>query len=183
MKYFILSLLSMCVTSLMFSEDKNVHDFTVKDIYGKEVQLSDYEGKVLVIVNTASKCGHTKQYADLVKLQQEYAEKGVVVLGFPANNFGKQEPGTNEEILEFCSSNFGVDFPMFSKVSVKGEDKVPLFQYLTAAANPEFTGDIKCNFEKFVVDGEGVLRHRFRSGSKVTDLKFQNALNELLATE
>jgi glutathione peroxidase len=148
--------------SLLFTAPSTVYDFKVKDIEGKNFKLSKYKGKKLLIVNTASKCGYTKQYAELQKLADQYKDK-VVVLGFPANNFNGQEPGTNSEIKEFCSKNFGVTFPLSEKVSVKGLDIAPIFQYLTTQENPDFTGDIKWNFEKFLIDENGKLIHRYRS--------------------
>jgi len=151
-------LLSM---SLMASAD-NVHQFTVTSIDGSPMHLSQYKGKKILIVNTASECGFTKQYAGLQQLAELYADK-VIVIGFPANNFGGQEPGSNAEILGFCQKNFGVTFPLSEKTSVKGEDISPLFQYLTTASNPDFTGEIKWNFEKFLIDEQGNLIHRFRS--------------------
>lgn len=181
MKYFT-GLWIMCVLATgLFAEAQTAHDFKVTSIDGTEVNLSDYKGKTLVIVNTASRCGFTKQYTDLVKLQDDYEDKGVVVLGFPANNFGGQEPGSNAQIREFCTSKFMVDFPMFGKVSVKGEDKVPLFAYLTTADNPDFNGDIRWNFEKFIVDGEGNLRRRFRSTTNPDSKKFRAALEGVLS--
>lgn len=146
---------------------KNVYDFQVKDINGKSVNLSDFKGKKLLIVNTASKCGFTPQYAELEKLSKLYPND-LVVIGFPANNFGGQEPGTNEEIQTFCEKNYGVTFLLSEKVSVKGTDIDPLFQFLTTAENPDFTGEIKWNFEKFLIDEQGNLIHRYRS--KVTPL-------------
>ncbi len=129
----------------------SVYDFTMQTLDGEEKNLSDYKGKVLVIVNTASKCGLTPQYESLEKFYQEYKDQGVVVLGFPANNFLKQEPGTDEEIATFCQKNYGVSFPMFSKISVKGKNTSPLYQYLIAA-----TGDsVKWNFQKYIVDKNG----------------------------
>lgn len=145
-------------------DKKSVHEFSVKDIDGKEVDLSKYKGKALMIVNVASRCGKTPQYANLVALQKTFKKKGLLVLGFPANNYGKQEPGTNDEIKEFCSSKYQVDFPMFAKVSVKGDDQAPLFQYLTKADNPDAKGDIKWNFEKFLIGKDGKLIRRFNSG-------------------
>ncbi len=141
--------LAFAMTS-SFAED-SVHDFVVNDINGKEVKLADYKGKVLLIVNVASKCGKTPQYENLQVLNEKYKGKDFVVLGFPANNFGSQEPGTDAEILEFCTSQYEVEFPMFSKVSVKGDDQAPLFTYLTTAENPDASGDIKWNFEKFLI--------------------------------
>ncbi|TWR29850.1 glutathione peroxidase [Mucilaginibacter pallidiroseus] len=141
---------------------KSIYDFKLKSIDGKAFSLAKYKGKKVLIVNTASKCGFTKQYAELQKLADQYKDK-VVVVGFPANNFGGQEPGSNLEVKEFCSKNFGVTFPLSEKVSVKGDDIDPLFAYLTAAENPDFTGEIKWNFEKFLIDEHGKLIHRYRS--------------------
>jgi glutathione peroxidase len=142
-----------------------VYDFKVKNIEGKDFKLSKYKGKKLLIVNTASKCGYTKQYAELQLLADQYKNK-LVVIGFPANNFAGQEPGTNSEIQEFCKKNFGVTFPLSEKVSVKGLDIAPIFQYLTTQENPDFTGEIKWNFEKFLIDENGKLIHRYRSNVK-----------------
>ena len=144
----------------------SVHDFkNIKSIDGKTINLAKYKGKKILIVNTASKCGHTPQYAELEKLARQYKDK-LVVIGFPANNFGGQEPGENLEIKEFCQKNYGVSFPLAAKVSVKGNDIDPLFKYLTSAENPDFTGEIKWNFEKFLIDENGKLIHRFRSAVK-----------------
>ncbi len=153
-----------------FSEGAKITDHTVKDIDGKEVNLKDYEGKVLLVVNVASKCGLTPQYTDLVKLHEEYKDKGFEVLGFPANNFMGQEPGTNEEIKTFCSSKFGVEFPMFSKISVKDEDVDPLYVELTSEEeNGEFGGEIKWNFTKFLVNKEGKVVARFEPKTTPSD--------------
>ncbi len=160
---------------------ESVHEFTVSSISGDPVELSSYEGKVLLIVNTASKCGFTKQYKDLVALQKAYADQGVVVIGFPANNFGRQEPGSNQEIHQFCRDTYGVDFPMMEKVSVKGEDQHPLFRYLTQTDNPDFKGNVRWNFEKFVVGKDGKLLRRFRSMTNPNGDKMRKALDEALA--
>jgi len=156
------------------SNSANVSEFSVKDINLNEVKLSDYKGKVLLIVNVASKCGFTSQYADLQKIYEMYKDQGFEVLGFPCNDFGGQEPGTNEEIKNFCSLNYKVTFPMFDKVHVKGDGKAPLFDWLT---NNSVTGksSIKWNFEKFVIDKKGNIVDRFRSttkpdGKKITSL-------------
>jgi glutathione peroxidase len=141
----------------------SVYEFKPTNIDGKETSLSEFKGNVLLIVNTASECGYTPQYEGLQALYEQYEDQGLTVLGFPANNFGGQEPGTDEEIKQFCKTNYDVTFPMFSKVSVKGEDQHPLFEYLTTAQNPDFTGTIKWNFEKFLVGKNGTLKHRFRS--------------------
>lgn len=146
--------------------NQSVYDFAMKDIDGKEVSLALYKGKVLLIVNTASKCGFTGQYEGLEKLYKTYKDKGLVVLGFPANNFLWQEPGTDGEIKQFCSLKFGVTFPMFSKISVKGKNQDPLYAFLTdETANPGFGGGITWNFNKFLVGRDGKVVGRF--GSKV----------------
>jgi len=146
----------------------SVYTFKLTDLDGKAFDLKKYKGKKILIVNTASQCGYTPQYADLQKLSETYKDK-LVVIGFPANNFGGQEPGTAAEIKEFCSgtgSQYHVTFPLMEKSSVKGDDITPLFKYLTEAPNPEFTGEIKWNFEKFLIDENGTLIHRFRSQTK-----------------
>ena len=137
----------------------SVHDFTEKTITGTEKKLADYQGKVLLIVNVASKCGLTPQYAGLEKLHEDYASKGLAVLGFPANEFGAQEPGSDGEISSFCTTNYGVKFEMFSKVKVKGTGIDPLFAYLTS--DPKFGGEIKWNFNKFLVGKSGEILARF----------------------
>jgi len=148
--------------AFLFVAPSSVYDFKLKDIDGNGFSLAKYKGKKVLIVNTASKCGFTPQYAELQKLADQYKDK-VVVVGFPANNFGQQEPGSALEIKSFCSKNYGVTFPLSEKVSVKGDDIAPLFKYLTTAENPDFTGEIKWNFEKFLIDENGKLVHRFRS--------------------
>jgi glutathione peroxidase len=141
---------------------KTMYDFTMKDIDGKEVSLSRYRGKVVLIVNVASFCGYTKQYTGLDSLYRAYAERGLVVLGFPANNFGSQEPGSDEEIKEFCSTKYNVTFPMFSTISVKGDDQHPLYRHLTSAeANPATAGEVRWNFTKYLVDRSGRLVAKF----------------------
>jgi len=150
------------LVAFFFIAPSSVYDFHLKNIDGQGFSLAKYKGKKVLIVNTASKCGFTPQYAELQKLADQYKDK-VVVVGFPANNFGQQEPGTAIEIKSFCQKNFGVTFPLSEKVSVKGDDICPLFKYLTSAPNPDFTGEIKWNFEKFLIDENGNLIHRFRS--------------------
>lgn len=141
---------------------KSVYDFAIKDINGKDVKLKHYRGKVVMLVNVASKCGYTPQYEGLQKIYAKYQGQGFVILGIPANNFGGQEPGTNEEIKTFCSTKYNVTFPMFSKVSVKGDDITPLYKFLTdKETNPEFGGDITWNFNKFLVDRNGKIIARF----------------------
>jgi glutathione peroxidase len=162
------------------SETVNVHQFSLKTINGDEINLSEFSGNVLLIVNTASQCGFTSQYEGLQELYNTYNKKGLKILGFPANNFGNQEPGTNEEIAQFCERNFGVTFPMFSKIDVKGENQHPLFRFLTAAENPDFEGDINWNFEKFLVDQDGNLIRRFRSQIKPMSIEIKTSIEALL---
>ena len=141
---------------------KSVLEFTVRDIDGKDVKLDTYKGKVVMIVNTASKCGYTPQYEGLQALYEKNKDKGLIILGFPANNFLSQEPGTEAEIKEFCSSKYKVTFPMFAKISVKGTDQHPLYNFLTnKATNPEFAGDVSWNFNKFLLDRSGKVVSRF----------------------
>ncbi|SFH50095.1 glutathione peroxidase [Pedobacter insulae] len=158
----LLLILSLWITP---NPPKSVYDFTIKTIDGKEVKLSKFKGKKILIVNTASKCGYTPQYEDLEKLHKQYG-KDVVLIGFPAGNFGGQELATNTEIQDFCKKNFGVTFLLSEKVSVKGQDINPLFAYLTNEENPDFKGDIKWNFEKFLINEKGELVHRYRSATK-----------------
>lgn len=159
----------------IFSGDISFYDFSFKTIDGKEVKLKEFKGKKILIVNTASKCGFTPQYKELEQLHKEYG-KNLVIIGFPANNFGKQEPGSNEEIQEFCELNYGVTFLIAEKVDVKGDSINPLFKYLIEQPNPDFTGDINWNFEKFLIDENGKLIHRFRSKVKPLDPIIVNQL-------
>lgn len=146
------------------AKTKSVLDFKVKDIDGKDIKLNKYKGKVLLVVNTASKCGYTPQYEGLQAIYDKFNAKGFYVLGFPANNFGGQEPGKETEIKEFCESKYKVKFPLFAKISVKGEDQDPLYKFLTSKeTNPEFAGDITWNFNKFLVDRSGKIVARFSS--------------------
>lgn len=158
----------------------SVYEFNLTNIDGKETSLNDFEGEVMLIVNTASECGYTPQYEGLQALYEKFSDEKFVVLGFPANNFGGQEPGTDEEIKQFCKVNFDVTFPMFSKVSVKGEDQHPLFEYLTSAENPDFTGTIKWNFEKFLIGKDGTLKHRFRSDTEPNSEEILKAIEKEL---
>ncbi|MCA1762243.1 MAG: glutathione peroxidase [Flavobacteriales bacterium] len=146
----------------------SVHDFDVPALDGGQINLKDFKGKKILIVNTASECGYTPQYAQLEELHQEKKDE-LVVIGFPANNFGGQEPGSDKDIAAFCQKNYGVSFPMASKISVKGKDIAPLFEWLISQENPDFTGDIKWNFEKFLLDEDGQLIHRYRSGVSPLD--------------
>ncbi len=162
----------------------SVHDFTMKCITGEDVPLASYRGKVLLIVNVASKCGFTKQYAGLQALFEKYGARGLVVLGFPANNFMDQEPGTNAEIASFCSTKFGVSFPMFEKISVTGKDMHPLYAYLTSQPSaPEKPGKISWNFNKFLVDGQGRVAARFGSRTAPEAPELLAAIEKLLPAE
>lgn len=148
-------------------KESSIYDFTMKDIDGKDVKLSSFKGKALMVVNVASKCGYTSQYEQLEAVYKRFKDRGFVVLGFPANNFMGQEPGTEAEIKEFCSTKYGVTFPMFSKISVTGADQHPLYGYLTnKATNPDFAGDISWNFNKFIIDRNGKVTARFASKDK-----------------
>ncbi len=158
----------------------SVYDFTLPSIDGADASLSQYKGKVLLLVNVASKCGYTPQYAGLESLYEKYKDQGLVVIGFPANNFGAQEPGTNEEIKSFCSRTYHVSFPMYAKVSVKGGDKTPLYHYLTEEANSATNGEIGWNFTKFLVDRNGKVIARFDSKIKPDDAGLVGAVEKAL---
>ncbi|MGE0126900.1 MAG: DUF1573 domain-containing protein [Blastocatellales bacterium] len=161
--------------------EKSVLDFTLKSIDGKDVKLSDYRGKALLLVNVASKCGYTPQYEGLQAIYARYRDQGLVVLGFPANNFMGQEPGTNEEIKQFCTLKYNVTFPMFAKISVKGSDIHPLYQFLTnKETNPNFGGDITWNFNKFLVDRNGKVIARFETKEKPEGEKVTQAIEQAL---
>jgi glutathione peroxidase len=138
-----------------------VYSFTLNSIDGKPAPLADYKGKVVLLVNVASQCGYTPQYSALEAIYEKYKDQGFVILGFPANNFGAQEPGTNEEIKTFCTRKYSVTFPMYSKISVKGADQAPLYAYLTKETGAGIAGEIKWNFTKFLVDRDGKVIQRF----------------------
>ena len=160
---------------LLFTTTTSIHTFEFQTIDGKTMSFSSFKGKKILIVNTASKCGYTSQYEDLEKLHKQYGSK-LIIIGFPANNFGGQEPGSNSDINSFCKKNYGVSFIMASKVSVKGSDMILLFKWLTTQENPDFTGDIRWNFEKFLIDENGKLIHRYRSGTNPLDKDLLNAI-------
>lgn len=157
--------LFLLISMFMILPSKDIYQFTFTSIDGETIQLNQFKGKKLLLVNTASKCGFTPQYKELEELSKRFGDK-LVVIGFPANNFGSQEPGENEDIKSFCEQNYGVTFLLAEKSSVKGEDINPLFDFLTKAENPDFTGEIKWNFEKFLIDENGKLIHRYRSAVK-----------------
>ena len=149
--------LSIIAWSICAVAANSVHTFNLKSIDGQPVSLADYKGKTLLIVNVASKCGLTPQYEGLEALQRKYKDRGLVVIGVPANNFGGQEPGTDEEIKTFCKRTYDVSFPMMSKISVKGDGQAPLYQFLTEQTG----GDIKWNFTKFLIGSDGAILARF----------------------
>jgi len=161
---------------------KSVYDVPLKDIDGKETSLKAFQGKVMLIVNVASKCGKTPQYAQLEQLNQDFKKDGLAVLGSPCNDFGKQEPGSNEEIKEFCSTKYKVTFPMFDKVVVKGPEQHPLYQVLSGPASP-FPGDVKWNFGKFLVGKDGKILKRFEPGDKPDAPQVVAAIKEALAAK
>jgi glutathione peroxidase len=138
-----------------------ISDITVKTIKGEEKQMKEYGGNVLLIINVASYCGYTPQYSGLEKLNQKYGDKGLRILAFPCNDFGMQEPGTNEQIIQFCTTSYGVSFEMFDKVHAKGSDKHPLYDKLTTGVEP--TGDVAWNFEKFLINKQGEIVSRYKS--------------------
>jgi glutathione peroxidase len=167
MKTLFLTLLTALLIAAPF---KSIYDFTVKDIDDKDVSLSQYKGKVLLVVNVASKCGNTPQYSDLEAMYEKYKDKGLVVMGFPENDFMGQEPGTNKEIKQFCTSTYAVKFPMFSKIEVKGEKIAPVYSYLTQKSeNGVIDAKIKWNFQKFLVGRDGKVITSFDPKKKVTD--------------
>ncbi len=168
------------LTGTMFGASA-LYNFKVASIDNQAVNLADYSGKVLLMVNVASQCGYTPQYTGLEALYEKYKSKGLVVMGFPANNFGAQEPGTNEDIKTFCSRKYSVTFPMFSKISVKGSDQASLYQYLTKAANPKTAGDIKWNFTKFLVDRQGNVISRFEPNVTPDSPEVTSAIEKALA--
>ncbi len=160
---------------------KSIYDFTMKNIDGHEVKLSHFKGKALLVVNVASKCGYTPQYAALEKVYEEYKGKGLEVLGFPANNFGAQEPGTDPQIKQFCTANYNVTFPMFSKISVKGDDEHPLYKWLISSSDRP-NDAIEWNFSKFVVDRQGHVIARFKSPSTPDSAEVKAAIEQALGS-
>ena len=151
---------------------ENVYDFRVQNIDKEEINLAEYKGKVLLIVNVASKCGYTPQYAGLQKLYSDYKDKGFEILAFPCNQFGRQEPGTNEEIKEFCSTNYSVTFPLFNKIKVNGKDAHPLYKFLKKRLPGTMgTEAIKWNFTKFLIDKSGTPVKRFGSATKPDSIR------------
>ncbi len=163
MKY--ISLITLLINLIIMNAQQSVHEFTITSIDGVEKSLSDFKGKKMLFVNTASQCGFTPQYMELQSVHEKYGED-LVIIGFPANNFGGQEPGSNDQIKSFCKKNYGVTFLLSEKVSVKGSDICPLFEWLNQQENQSFVGDIMWNFEKYLIDESGKLVKRFRSITK-----------------
>jgi glutathione peroxidase len=174
-------LLAGIAAAAMLSGANNIMDFTLNSIDGQPSALSQYKGKVVMIVNVASYCGYTPQYAGLETLYEKYKDQGFVVLGFPANNFGEQEPDSNAEIKTFCTRKYNVSFPMFAKISVKGEDKHPLYRFLTdKAANPATGGEVQWNFTKFLVGKDGKVVARFEPGVTPESAEVASAVEKAL---
>jgi glutathione peroxidase len=178
-------LVAVVVSGMVHSAEKKVPpvlNFKMKKLDGQEVNLADYHGKVVLFVNVASKCGLTPQYVQLEELHEKYAKQGLAIIGVPANEFGKQEPGTDKEISEFCQKNYGVKFDMLSKVVVKGDGICPLYQYLTSKeTDPKFSGVISWNFEKFLVGRNGEIVKRFAPKVSPTDPEVVSAIEAELA--
>jgi glutathione peroxidase len=170
-------LASLSLLPMLVFGASTVHEFTMNAIDGKPVPLSNFRGKVMLVVNVASQCGYTPQYEGLQALYKKYEAQGFVIAGFPANNFGEQEPGTNEEIGAFCKSKYGVTFPMFSKISVKGPDQAPFYKFLTdTKANPKTGGEIQWNFTKFLVDRNGKVIQRFEPAVEPLSKELESAV-------
>jgi glutathione peroxidase len=174
---FLSFLLSVAVS---LATGKSLYDFNVSNLDGKPVELSSYKGKVVLVVNTASKCGYTGQYKGLEAIHKKYENRGFTVLGFPSNDFLGQEPGTNEEIKKFCSLNYGVTFPIFAKNPVKGDSKQPVYKFLTESGPKDETGEVRWNFEKFLVDQNGQVVARFRSSVDPEGDKITSVIEKLL---
>jgi len=171
-----------CAATLVAAE-KTVHDFNLNSIDGQPAPLAAYKGKVVLLVNVASKCGFTPQYSALESTYEKYKDRGFVIVGIPANNFGAQEPGSNQEIKTFCSSKYHVTFPMMAKVSVKGDDITPLYQFLTdKSSNPQSGGEIKWNFTKFLIGPDGRVITRFEPEITPDSPQVTSAIEEALAS-
>jgi glutathione peroxidase len=172
----------LLAVGLIAAHSTSIYDFTMKSIDGQSVSLKTYSGKVVLLVNVASRCGFTPQYAGLESLYEKYKDRGLVIVGIPANNFASQEPGTNEEIKKFCSTKYNVSFPMMSKVSVLGEDETPLYKFLTdKSANPKVGGDIKWNFTKFLFDRKGDPVARFEPAVTPDSPEINSAIEAALS--
>jgi glutathione peroxidase len=177
---FVSVVLLVSIMSNSASASSTIYSFTLPSIEGKPMPLADFKGKVILMVNVASQCGYTPQYTALEALYEKYKNRGLVIVGFPANNFGAQEPGTNAEIKTFCSRKYSVTFPLYSKISVKGSDQAPLYQYLTEKTDPSIKGEIKWNFTKFLVDRKGNVVQRFEPAVTPESPDVVNAVEKLL---
>ena len=176
------SILLLALVLISAPASKTIYDFSMKNIDGKEVSLSDYKGKVVLIVNVASLCGNTPQYKDIEAMYEKYKGKGLVVLGFPANNFMGQEPGSDEKIKAFCTKEYSVTFPMFSKISVKGSDMHPLYKYLTSKAeNGVIDAPVKWNFQKFLIGKDGHVITSIGNHTSVNDADVVKEVEKALA--
>ena len=181
MRKFIWALLLLGTAAM--AGEKSIYDFTLNSIDGESTPLAKYRGKILLVVNVASRCGFTPQYSALEKVYEKYRDRGLVIVGFPANNFGGQEPGTNQEIKTFCSTKYQVSFPMMAKVSVKGEDQTPLYQFLTdKSANPKTGGEIQWNFTKFLIGPDGRPVARFEPNVTPDDAQVTAAIEKELTS-
>lgn len=180
-RFFLAALVASMLPVAAYGADKvpAALNFEMKNLSGEQVNLSKYQGKVVLMVNVASKCGKTPQYEDLQALHTKYSGQGLAVLGFPANEFGKQEPGTDAQIATFCQDKYGVKFDMFSKIVVKGDGQAPLYQYLTK--DSKFPGDIKWNFEKFLIGRNGEVIKRFAPGVDPSSAEVVGAIEAELA--
>jgi glutathione peroxidase len=182
MRKLFLFLICCAFTLGLSAQSTSIYSFTMDSIDGKPVSLGSFSGKVVLVVNVASKCGFTPQYAALESLYEKYKDRGFIIIGVPANNFMSQEPGTNEEIKKFCSNKYNVTFPMMSKVSVKGDDKAPLYTFLTdKSSDPQFGGDIKWNFTKFLFDRSGNIVARFEPATTPDSQQVTAAIEAALA--
>ncbi|MDB6123025.1 MAG: Peroxiredoxin [Pedosphaera sp.] len=179
-----LILVALLFVQIVSAEPKSpaLYDIPLKDIDGKDTSLKAYKGKVLLVVNVASKCGFTPQYESLEAIQKKYQDKGFTVLGFPCNDFGAQEPGSAEEIKKFCSSKYDVTFPMFEKLHVKGDEQHPLYAALSGKDSP-FPGDVKWNFGKFLIGKDGKILQRFDSKVKPNSPELTSAIEAALAAK
>jgi glutathione peroxidase len=181
MRNLALALMLSAAAVALPAQQKSIYDFTISSIDGQQVNLDSYKGKVVLLVNVASKCGFTPQYAALESVYEKYKDRGLVIVGVPANNFAQQEPGTNEEIKTFCTRKYNVSFPMMSKVSVKGDDETPLYHFLTdSSTDPQFAGDIKWNFTKFLFDRSGKPVARFEPATTPDSPQVTSAIESAL---
>jgi glutathione peroxidase len=173
-------MLMVTLMTVSIFADSTIYNFTLPSIEGKPMPLADFKGKVVLMVNVASQCGYTPQYTALEALYEKYKDRGFVIVGFPANNFGAQEPGTNVEIKTFCTRKYSVTFPLYAKVSVKGSDQTPLYQYLTEKTGPSIMGEIKWNFTKFLVDRNGHVVRRFEPAVTPDSKEVVDSVEQLL---